>query len=322
MRWRRPAGVLDEPRYLIAAAARPPSFILREMRRDDGRLLHSWRNGQAKLDAYLDDYACLANALVSAVRGQLQRALDRRRGASWSISCSTSSPIRPAGGFFYTAIGSRAADRAAQGPVRQHHAQRQLAGRHCAVAARQTDRPRRLSGRGRANAARRRRHHAAVADGDGPDAARSRSCTWARRTRLVLVGDIARDDTKQAIAAVHRRHLPRSVFACSRYALDRPDWFAVGGTSTTFFDGKESPDGQPVLYVCARTSPASAPAVGAGGDRGRRTRACRLRLADARRPRMGRLYSPCLSSAGSRGIAIAIPAPPSIRLLRRFVDCS
>lgn len=29
------------------------------------RLLHSWRNGKARLDAYLDDYACLIQALVS-----------------------------------------------------------------------------------------------------------------------------------------------------------------------------------------------------------------------------------------------------------------
>ena len=28
------------------------------MRRADGRLLHTWRHGQAKFDAYLDDYAC------------------------------------------------------------------------------------------------------------------------------------------------------------------------------------------------------------------------------------------------------------------------
>ena len=41
------------------------SFILSQLRRDDGRLLHSWRNGHAKLDAYLDDYAALANSLVT-----------------------------------------------------------------------------------------------------------------------------------------------------------------------------------------------------------------------------------------------------------------
>ncbi len=58
------SGALDEPRYL-KAAARAADFILKQMRRADGRLLHSWRRGVARLDAYLDDYACLVNALVS-----------------------------------------------------------------------------------------------------------------------------------------------------------------------------------------------------------------------------------------------------------------
>lgn len=58
------AGVLQEPRYL-AAAQRAARFVLANLRKRDGRLLHSWRNGQAKFDAYLDDYANLTNALVS-----------------------------------------------------------------------------------------------------------------------------------------------------------------------------------------------------------------------------------------------------------------
>ena len=60
----RAAGILDRPTYL-QAAERAADFILREMRSTDGRLLHCWRQGQAKFDAYLDDYTCLINALVS-----------------------------------------------------------------------------------------------------------------------------------------------------------------------------------------------------------------------------------------------------------------
>lgn len=60
----RAGAVLGEPRY-VEAAAKAADFLLSEVRREDGRLLHTWRNGQAKLDAYLDDYACLANGLVS-----------------------------------------------------------------------------------------------------------------------------------------------------------------------------------------------------------------------------------------------------------------
>ena len=59
----RAGGVFGEPRY-VQAAARAADFLLQQMSRPDGRLLHSWRGGQAKLDAYLDDYAFLIQALV------------------------------------------------------------------------------------------------------------------------------------------------------------------------------------------------------------------------------------------------------------------
>src|SRR5207253_6834445 len=60
----RAGAGLNEPEYVITADE-VASFILSRMCREDGRLLHSWRNGHAKLDAYLDDYAALANGLVS-----------------------------------------------------------------------------------------------------------------------------------------------------------------------------------------------------------------------------------------------------------------
>jgi uncharacterized protein YyaL (SSP411 family) len=60
----RAGAVLPEPKYLIAAE-RAAEFILEHMCRPDGRLLHTWRGGQAKLDGYLDDYAYLINAFVT-----------------------------------------------------------------------------------------------------------------------------------------------------------------------------------------------------------------------------------------------------------------
>ncbi len=57
-------AVLGEDRYLQAAQD-AANFLLQEVRREDGRLLHTWRGGKAKLDAYLDDYAYLANGLIS-----------------------------------------------------------------------------------------------------------------------------------------------------------------------------------------------------------------------------------------------------------------
>jgi uncharacterized protein YyaL (SSP411 family) len=54
---------IPDERYL-EAAGRASRFILDRMRRDDGRLLHTYKAGQAKLDAYLDDYANLIDGLT------------------------------------------------------------------------------------------------------------------------------------------------------------------------------------------------------------------------------------------------------------------
>jgi uncharacterized protein YyaL (SSP411 family) len=60
----RAAAALDEPRY-AAAGATAADFLLTRVRREDGRLWHSYAAGGAKFDAYLDDYACLISALVA-----------------------------------------------------------------------------------------------------------------------------------------------------------------------------------------------------------------------------------------------------------------
>ncbi len=60
----RAARGLGQPRYLQAAAS-AAHFIRQHVRRPDGRLFHCWRAGQPRWDAYLDDYANLAQALVS-----------------------------------------------------------------------------------------------------------------------------------------------------------------------------------------------------------------------------------------------------------------
>jgi uncharacterized protein YyaL (SSP411 family) len=57
-------AVLQEDRYRNAAI-QAAEFLLKKMRRTDGRLLHGARHDQAKLDAYLDDYANLAGAMLT-----------------------------------------------------------------------------------------------------------------------------------------------------------------------------------------------------------------------------------------------------------------
>ena len=56
-------SVLSEPRF-TAAAARAADFVLDNMRGPEGQLLHTFKDGAARLNAYLDDYACLIEAFV------------------------------------------------------------------------------------------------------------------------------------------------------------------------------------------------------------------------------------------------------------------
>jgi uncharacterized protein YyaL (SSP411 family) len=58
------AGALERPDYLEAAVA-CAWFLLSELRTADGRLQRTWKDGQAKIDAYLDDHAFLLEALLT-----------------------------------------------------------------------------------------------------------------------------------------------------------------------------------------------------------------------------------------------------------------
>ena len=58
----RASVVLGEPRYLVAAR-RAAEFVLSRLA-SEGRLLHAWRSGRARIPAFLDDYAFLVEGLL------------------------------------------------------------------------------------------------------------------------------------------------------------------------------------------------------------------------------------------------------------------
>lgn len=97
----RAGAVLDEPRY-VDAAVKAADFLLSTVRRKDGRLLHTWRHGQAKLDAYLDDYTNLANGLVSLYEATFDaRHLDAAIVLMQTVLNHFAD--NKGGGFYYTA---------------------------------------------------------------------------------------------------------------------------------------------------------------------------------------------------------------------------
>ena len=56
--------ILDEPKYLIAAT-HAADLLWAKLRQSDGRLLRTYRAGEAKLNGYLDDYAFFVNGLLA-----------------------------------------------------------------------------------------------------------------------------------------------------------------------------------------------------------------------------------------------------------------
>jgi uncharacterized protein YyaL (SSP411 family) len=96
----RAGAALAEPRY-VAAARRAAKFLLAQLRDADGRLLHVWREGQSRHEALLDDYAGLANALVSLYEADFDETwIDAAVGLADQIVQRFHDPEE--GGFFYT----------------------------------------------------------------------------------------------------------------------------------------------------------------------------------------------------------------------------
>ena len=65
------ARTLDERQY-AEAAKRAADFILKNMRTSDGRLLHRYRDGQATIQAHVDDYAFLIWGLLELYEANFQ----------------------------------------------------------------------------------------------------------------------------------------------------------------------------------------------------------------------------------------------------------
>jgi uncharacterized protein YyaL (SSP411 family) len=96
----RAGAVLNEPRYRTAAAA-AADFLLAQLRDDQGRLLHCWRAGQARHNAFLDDHASLCNALVTLYETQSDpRRLEEAARLADAILGRFADG--EGGGFFYT----------------------------------------------------------------------------------------------------------------------------------------------------------------------------------------------------------------------------
>jgi uncharacterized protein len=95
------AGAVLGRRDYLDAAERCAEFILSDMRAADGRLLRSWKEGEGRLNAYLEDHAYLLEALLTLYEATFEvRWFDAARATADAMIARFADPER--GGFFTT----------------------------------------------------------------------------------------------------------------------------------------------------------------------------------------------------------------------------
>jgi uncharacterized protein len=237
------AGALDEPRYL-AAAQRAARFILDTMRAPGGRLLHSWRRGKARLGAYLDDYACLANALVTLYEADFdERWIDEAVSLAETVLTLFADPER--GGFFFTASDHEALI------TRQKDLYDNAVPSGNSMAALALLRLGKLTGRSDfLEAAENTLRASAALIEQSPRAAGQMLLAldlyFGPTPEIVILGDAQHPDTATALQALRQRFAPNKVVACRP-----PD--PKGPTSAELdplFAGKTLTGPQPGVFIC------------------------------------------------------------------------
>ncbi len=120
------AGLSFERPDWVALAARAFAFIGEHMTAPDGRLRHSWREGQARHPASVDDYANLCRAALALYEATSDAAY-LAQARHWVAVLDRHHWDGAEGGYFFAADDTRGPDRAGQDrerrrrPVRQRH---------------------------------------------------------------------------------------------------------------------------------------------------------------------------------------------------------
>jgi uncharacterized protein YyaL (SSP411 family) len=240
----RAGRVLDEPRF-TAAAARSADFLLDHLRTQEGQLLHVFKDGNARLAAYLDDYACVVDALTEVY----QATFDARyveAAAELAADLIARFTDQGAGGFFYTAhdhetLIARSKDL---------HDNATPSGN--GMAAYSLLRLARLCGRDDFDAAARGTlemlsgEMARVTMGTG-QALLALDGLLGPEHELVLVDGKSTDESASVLRVINERFLPNAVVARRLYDGDDS---SIDPLLHATLAGKTSLDAQPTLYIC------------------------------------------------------------------------
>jgi hypothetical protein len=256
----RAAAIFGSDRYL-AAAVRAAQFAGKHLVDQDGRLLHSWRNGKAQFKAYLDDYACLAGALVSLYETCFDEAwIDQAVRLADFMVKRFGDP--DGGGFYFTS------DDHEHLIVRQKDLQDSSVPSGSAMAATVLLRLGKLCGRSDyLGAAQEAIDGAAEMMEKYPTSVAQMlialDMQWGPFAEIVVMGDPKTAETAEVLSDLRGRYVPNRVLACRREA-DLPD----GSIDLDpIFVGKQSLAPPPTVYLCEKFV-CGAPASGKDAAKG------------------------------------------------------
>lgn len=247
----RAGAVLPQPRY-VTAAIKAADFLLTELRvPGSSRLAHTWRRdsqgrGKAKLAAYLDDYTCLANGLVSLYEATFDpRHLDSARSLM-EVVLEHFIDARQ-GGFYYAAD-----DQEKLLSRNKDFADNSLPSGN-AMGAMTLLRLGKLTGHGRyLEAAEKTMSQAASLMRRAPGATGQMLMAvdfyLGPTYEMVLAGDRANSATTTVLADLQRRFLPNKVLAMPMES--QADSANKKGLLADLLVGKTPIGNSPTLYIC------------------------------------------------------------------------
>ena len=235
-----------EPRY-TSAAADAADFLLARLRDADGRLMHVWRQGQARFLAYLEDYASLANALVTLYEAQFnERWIEEAVDLADQMLRRFADPEQ--GGFYATAPDHHAP------VVRKKDVLDSSVPSGGGLAATALLRLGRLCGRDDYLAAAEAALRAALPVIERWPMATGQlllalDAYLGPAPEIVILGSTDGEADRDVLAALYRRYLPNRVVAFRDGGSSAPD---RGGALSAIFRGKAAIPPGPTVFLCER----------------------------------------------------------------------
>jgi uncharacterized protein YyaL (SSP411 family) len=250
----RACAVLGESRYRIVAE-RAAAFILDRLLKD-GRLLHTYKDGRARFNGYLDDYSFFVCGLIDLYEatfdaGWLRRALDLT-GVMLEQFWDEAD-----GGFFFTGRDHERLLVRSRNPYDNAIPSGNSAAAHAFLRLSALTGREDLRERG-GRALQVFRDFMAEAPGGFAHALCALDFYLERPKEIALVGRREGEDTKRLLATVHGRFLPNKVVCL----LDPADGTGAGDL-TPLLKGKTQKGGRATAYVC-RDFACSAPVTEPG----------------------------------------------------------